>query len=306
MTRCQEALNTIPEIAAWSAITRGKRPEAAGQTLQGMEIALTMNRMVRSKSDPDEDLDDWCYTENNRGNFDKIVTALRVNGLPPTVAFLSGESLDLELQEAWLGSGNLIGTMTYRERSVKKEAAEEIISSIARTEVALAPLWSKFERRVKYFRYPALKLGMDVGRPRKIRAFLKQNSYVEVPATIDPRDDYFSQAYCAALARGGGVCANFVTATFKSLLLDKTIKARETGRRISGHDVKHILMIGANQLTSDLLDEMLKWYKAMGVRFISLEEALQDPFYAVEDVTTRANEIIWETRKEQLSPESNQ
>jgi hypothetical protein len=306
MTRCQEELKTIPEAAALSADARGKRPEISGQPLAGMEIALTINRMVRSKSDPDEDKDDWCYTENKRENFDKIVGALRVNGMPPTVDFVSGESFELDLQEEWLRSGNLIGTMPYRERAVKKEAAEEIISSIGRTEAALAPLWVKFERKVTYFRYPALKLGMDVERPRKIRAFLKQNSYIEVPATIDPRDDYFSQVYCAALARGDSTCASYVTVAFKSLLLDKTIRARGAALKISGHDVKHILMIGANQLTADLLDQLVKWYKAMGVRFISIDEALRDPFYATEDVTNRANEIIWETRRQQLKPDAEQ
>src|SRR5215510_370798 len=239
MTRCQEALNAIPEVTA-SANARGKGAEGAERSLQGMEIALTINRMVRSKPDPDEDRDDWCYTENKRENFDKIVSALRANELPPTVDFLSGESLDQDLQEEWLRSGNLIGSMPFWERPVKKEAADEIISSIARSEAALAPLWGKFERRVKYFRYPALKLGMDVGRPRKIRLFLKHNSYVEVPATIDPRDDRFSQVYCAALARGDVGCANFTTATFKSLLLDKTLKARATAQKLAGRDVKHI------------------------------------------------------------------
>jgi hypothetical protein len=37
----------------------------------------------------------------------------------------------------------------------------------------------------------------------------------------------------------------------------------------------------------------------MGVRFISIDEALGDPFYATEDVTNAANQIIWETRRAQ-------
>ena len=71
-------------------------------------------------------------------------------------------------------------------------------------------------------------------------------------------------------------------------------------RKIAGRDVKQILMIQANQLTSDLLDELLRWYKAMGVRFISIDEALGDVFYATEDVTNTASQIIWETRRAQM------
>jgi Polysaccharide deacetylase len=300
MTQCLEALNTIPEMAAASIRARGKRSVQAEDSVEGMEIALTINRMVRSKVEPDLDQDDWCYTENTPENFQKLLNALKDNGVPPTVDFLAGDSLDQTMQEEWLRSGNLIGSMTYAGWSLKKGPAQDFIDALTRNEQALAPLWSKFERKQKYFRYPSLKLGLDQQRPREIRTFLKQNGYVEVPATIDSRDSYFSQPYCAALARGDKVCANFIAATFKSFMLDKTRKARAAARKIAGRDVKQILMIQANQLTSDLLDELLRWYKAMGVRFISLDDALTDPFYATEDVTTTANQINWETRRAQL------
>ncbi|MFY9573610.1 MAG: polysaccharide deacetylase family protein [Blastocatellia bacterium] len=297
MTRCQHELSTIPEVAAAAHKSRNKGAE---QSLQGMEIALTINRMVRSSVDPDRDQDDWCYTENTRENFHKLLNALKQNDLPPTVDFLAGESLDATVQEEWLASGNLIGSMTYAGSSVKKGNAQDFITTLTRNEQALAPLWGKFERKRKYFRYPGLKLGMDDKRRREIRTFLIQNGYLEVPATIDSRDDDFTQPYCAALARGDQMCAAFITATFKSCLLDKTMKARMAARDIAGRDVKQILMIQANQLTSDLLDELLRWYKAMGVRFISLDEALSDPFYATEEVTNTANQIIWETKRAQL------
>ena len=299
MSRCQEELSTIPEVAAASMKARHKRAEEREESLEGMEIALTMNRMVLSTADPDRDQDDWCYTENNRDSFQKLLNALKTNNMPPTVDFLAGESLEQQLQEEWLKSGNLIGNLTYKGRSPKKGTAQEFIDTLSKNEEELAPLWKKFPRRQKYFRYPSLKLGVDTERPRAIREFLKQNGFVEVPATIDSRDDDFSQRYCAALARGDKVCANFIVATFKSLLLDKTQKARIAARKIAGRDVKQILLINANQLTCDLLEELLGWYKAMGVKFISADEALGDPFYAVDDVTTTANQIKWETKRAQ-------
>ena len=298
MTRCQDELKTIPEVAA-SLKARATEPDDKEGSLSGMEIALTINRKVRSTIDADRDQDDWCYTENTRENFQKLLNALEVNSIPPTVDFLAGESLDLALQEEWLRSGNMIGSLTYKGRSAKRETAQEFIDTLLRNEQELAPLWSSIDRKRKYFRYPSLKLGVNTRRPREISVFLKENGFVEVPATIDARSDYFSQPYCAALARGDKVCANFIAATFKSLLLDKTHKAREAAQKIAGRDVKQIFMIQANQLTSDLLSELLRWYKAMGVRFIPIDEALSDPFYATEDVTYTANQIIWQTRRAQ-------
>lgn len=300
MTRCQDELRSIPEVAA-AAVShkaRGKEPDATEDSLAGMEIALTIDRMVRSTVEPDRDQDDWCYTENTRENFEKLVSALKNNGIPPTVDFLAGESIDMGLQEEWVRGGNLIGSLTFKGRSLKKGTAQEFLDTLSRNEQEFAPLWSKFQRKRKYFRYPTLKLGLDTQRAREIRGFLKQNGFTEVPATIDARGDYFSQPYCAALARGDKVCANFIAATFKSMLLENTQKARAAAQKITGRDVKQILIVQANQLTSDLLDELLRWYKAMGVRFISIDEALVDPFYATEDVTNTASQIIWETKRQ--------
>jgi peptidoglycan/xylan/chitin deacetylase (PgdA/CDA1 family) len=298
MTRCQDELSTIPEVAALSK-ARSKKPEDAEASVSGMEIALTINGMVRSTADPDRDRDDWCYTENTRENFAKLLNALKDNGIPPTIDFLSGDSLDQSLQAEWLSSGNLIGSLTFKGRSPKKGTAQEFIDTLSRNEQELAPLLTRFQQKQKYFRYPALKLGLDTERPREIRAFLRKQGFTEVPATIDSRVDSFSQPYCAALSRGDKVCASFISATFKSILLDKTLKARAAAQNIVGRDIKQILMIKANQLTSDLLDELLRSYKAMGVRFISVDEALTDPFYATEDVTRTASRIIWETKQAQ-------
>src|ERR1044071_1573525 len=79
MPTCKDELNTIPEVAA-SSRSHGKQPdEANSRPLEGMQIALTINRMVRSKIDPDANADDACFTENTRENFEKLVKALKEN-----------------------------------------------------------------------------------------------------------------------------------------------------------------------------------------------------------------------------------
>src|SRR6185436_3796692 len=81
MTRCQEEMTNIPEVAAASVKSRIKKPDDAEDSIKGMEIALTINRMVRTRIDPDRDQDDWCYTENTPENFEKLVNALKENGI---------------------------------------------------------------------------------------------------------------------------------------------------------------------------------------------------------------------------------
>ena len=303
MSKCIEELNNIPEVAA-SLRNHGKQSdEVNSRPLQGMKIALTLNRMVRNKIDPDANADDACFTENTRENFEKLIKALKDNNMPPTVDFIVGHTLDQDLQEEWLRSGNLIGNMTYNRWKPKKGTAQEFIDNIARNEQALAPLWEKFPQKQKYFRYPGLRLDSDAQKVGQIRAYLKQKGFAEVPATIDAKDGLFSQNYCAARARGDQDCANFIKATFKSLLLDKSVKARAVANKIAGHEIKHVLMLRANQLTCDMLGELIAWYKALGAEFITLDEALGDSFYAGETAMHSANTIIDETMREQVSGE---
>ena len=295
MLKCQQELERIPEVAPWLK-ARGKHAEQLeAQPLKDLELALTINRMVRNTIDPEADEDDWCYTENTIENFDKLVDALKQNQMPPTVDFIVGHSLDADIQEAWLRSGNSLGNMTYSRVKPKNSTAKEFIESIDRNEQLLAPLLSKYPSKQKYFRFPGLTLDSDQAKLTQIAAYLKQKGYSVVPATIDAADDFFSQVYCAALARGDHACAALVKSTFRSLLLDKTLAARDVARNLAGAEVKHILMIKANQLTCDMLGELLTWYKALGVRFVSVDEALSDPFYASGNPTAVGNRVIAET-----------
>jgi len=300
MTKCQDELSVIPEVAA-ALKNRTKPDEQGSQPLAGMQVALTVNGLVRSNADPDEDDDDWCYTENTRDNLDKLLAALKQNQMPPTVDFVIGQYMDEELQKEWLSSGNLVGNMTYDRKKSKKKSAQEFIDSVIRNEQDLAPLIEKTQQKRKYFRYPGLRIDPDPQKRAQIHASLKQMGYVEVPATVEARDGLFAQNYCAALARGDQVCANYVRATFQSLLTDKLIKARAAASVIAGQDIKHILLVRANQLTCDSLSELIAVYKSLGVKFVSLDEALQDSFYSSIDAGNLANVVIEETRRAQIN-----
>jgi peptidoglycan/xylan/chitin deacetylase (PgdA/CDA1 family) len=308
LARCVGELNAIPEMAALLKSRSRDNGEARGQSderpFEGMQVALVMSGMIRGHADPDEDLDDWCYTENSPENFDKLVAAIKQNGLPPTVDFISARGMDAALVEQWLRSGNLIGTTSYSRMKARNKSADAraFIDDVARNEALLAPLWEKYPHRARYFRYPRQKTSRDAQKREQIAAYLKERGYTEVIATIDARDSSFAETYCAALAKGEQPCASLVKEHFKTLLLDTTVKAREAGRRAAGYDIKHVLIVGANQLTCDYLSEVLAWYKRLGARFISLADALADPFYSKVDQKGRpvARSITRETTRMQL------
>jgi hypothetical protein len=301
MTKCLEEIDRIPEVSALLK-SQGRENSDQARPLEGLEIALTINGMIRSQSNPEDDIDNWCENENSVANLDKLIAALKDNNLPPTVDFVVGQAIDKVMLERWLRSGNLIGNMTYSRIKAKKSEAQKFIDDIMLNDRTLAPLLEKYPNSKKYFRYPRLKLSRDAQSRDQIKEFLKTSGYTVAMATIEAPDIHFSDIYCAAKARGNENCANLIKQNFKMLLLDTTLKTRTATKNRTGYDVKLILTVGVNQFTCDYLGEVLAWYQTLGARFISLDEALQDPLYSSVDEKGRpvARAILRETRRLQI------
>jgi peptidoglycan-N-acetylglucosamine deacetylase len=301
MAKCLEELGRIPEV---SALLKSQARENTDQPrpLEGLEIALTIDGMILSHSDPVDDIDNWCENENSVANLDKLIAALRDNHIPPTVDFVVGKEIDKKMLERWLQSGNLIGNMTYSRIKVKKSDTQTFIEDVMLNDKTLAPLLEKYPAAKRYFRYPRLKLSRDAQSREQIKEFLKASCYTVAMATIEVPDFRFSDIYCAARARGNETCANFIKQHFKTLLLDTTLKTRTVTKNRTGYDVKLIWTISVNQFTCDYLGEVLAWYQNLGARFISLDEALRDPLYSSVDEKGRpvARAILRETRRMQI------
>jgi hypothetical protein len=305
LSRCMNELNSISTLAALlrsEAKAKNDGPTDA-RPLEGMVIALTINGMARGDDDPESEIDSWCESENGRENFEKLLSALKQNSLPPVVAFVNGRNLDATFAEQWLKSGNLIGNMTYSSMKARRKPAEAFMEDIGRNDQALADLLKKYQPKQRYFRYPRLKMSPDPQAREQVTLYLKQNNYLDVPATIDGRSGRFSEIYCAAQARGDQTCASLVSAHFKKLLLDTTVRARRIAANRAGREVKHILAFKVNQFICDNLADILTWYRGMGARFITLDEALADPLYTTVDETGKsaARAIINKTRRAQLN-----
>lgn len=296
LSTCLKDLNTIREMAALLKTRKHDSEESHGRPFEGLVLALTINGMVMSHVDPEADADDLCFTENTPENLDRLARALETNAMPATVSFIRGRWFDERMQKEWLKRGNLIGSLGYQGLPANRSKAEEFINDVTRNDALLATVWGGRPPARKYFRFPRTRLRRDDREMNAVKAYLKKTGYVLVPTTIDLLDGSFSQLYCSALSRGDQSCVNLIKANFRSLALDTTLRARSIAENIAGHDVKHILVVRANQFTCDNLPELLAWYKSLGARFITLDEALGDPFYSRDD----AGSVPGETRSAQL------
>jgi peptidoglycan/xylan/chitin deacetylase (PgdA/CDA1 family) len=295
LSRCNEELAAVPEAAA---VLKPRTAEQSDpEALKGIQVALTLEGMISLKVDPSADLDDWCYVQNTRENFNKLISTLKEKGMPPTVAFSVGKHLDSTQVVDWLKSGNIVGNMTFDRPKLKKVPLDDFVASIAKEDEFLSKYSKEYPQQKRYFRYPPSKGDRDAAKRPLVSAYLKKQGYLEAPFTVQGRDDRFSQIYCAALARGDQSCANLVKVVFKSVLLEDTIRARKVAASQTGHDLKQVLVVGANQLVLDTLGEILDQLKAMGVTFIPLDQALTDPYYQKADLWEAARRLDRATRR---------
>lgn len=291
-SRCLSELRMIPEIA-YLKKTRGNGSSEAGpDALAGMEIALTFNGLFDTDEHREDDPDEWCSPENGSENLQHLIDALKDHQMPPTVAFVSGERLDRGSAEAWLASGNLMGSLTYSHLKPRKTSVEILLADIVRNDSALKDIWGKRRPSAKYFRFPTLKRIQQDENKQLVNDQLTSLGYKVVPASIYARDVRFAESYCAAEARRDHACLNLIKAEFKSLLLDLTMRARTTAQELTGRDIKHIMLLKATRFTAESLSELLTWYKGMGVKFIPLDEALADPAYSTLDDRGRATSTL--------------
>jgi peptidoglycan/xylan/chitin deacetylase (PgdA/CDA1 family) len=304
MENCLAEFKAMPEV---DGILQSRASAEQGsedpQPFSGMEIALTLNGAIRSTADPDADVDDLCYKQNNVENLRKLIDTLKQNDMPPTVDFVSAKNIDPEMAELWLDSGNLLGNLTYDNRRVIQLGAEDFVADISEADEQLAAIWRKHGQTMKYFRYPAFKRARDDSSRETVERYLSKAGYITVPCTIESMDDRFADIYCKALEEGDKSCASVVKVNYYPVLMDTTLRARSVARELAGRELRQILVLYLNQLTFDTLDQTLAWYRRLGARFISLDQALADPFFKAApgggDPTGRT--IVRAVRDEQMS-----
>jgi hypothetical protein len=93
-----------------------------------------------------------------------------------------------------------------------------------------------------------------------------------------------------------------LAAKVRQAYLDHTFAATAFAETISpkifGREIPQTLLLHANKLNADTLDEMLRRYRERGYRFISLDQAMADPAYATPDtlVTDFGPTWLWRWR----------
>lgn len=215
----------------------------------------------------------------------RMAEVFRAHHVPPVYGFINAgkvenEPSSLAVLTAWKQGGQLFGNHSYAHRNLDETPLDEYLADITRNEALLSTLEAPEVWHV--YRYPYLHEGKELEKRRATRAFLAAHGYRIAEVSIDADDWAFSSPLSRCAAQKNEQAMLKLRAEFIAVHVDELRRMRVLSQRLEGRDIRHIVLLHIGIADADALDGLLTAYEHEGVKWVSLEHAMADPFYAVD------------------------
>jgi len=185
--------------------------------------------------------------------------------------------------EAWVAAGHPLGNHSAHHPDIGRVGLDAYLADVDAGEPLLAELLGPGRERVwKVFRYPYLRQGTDVPSRLALRKALLERQYRIAEVTIDFEDWAYNAPYVRCLRSGDREAVAALDETFLDAAVAQLRWADDMLRRLVGRPVPHVLLLHAGAFDAHILDRLLTAYEKAGVRWVPLDEALEDPVYQRE------------------------
>ena len=208
--------------------------------------------------------------------------------------FVDGEiDARIAILRTWLDAGMELGNHTYSHSSLNQNPLWKFEDDVIRGEAVTRPLLEERKQAMRFFRHPYT----HTGRTREIRdafeSFLSQRGYRVAPFTVENSDWMFDVAYRKALVSGDEELAGRVRVAYLDYTEAMFGYYERRSRELLEREVAQIIVIHANEINAAVMEEFLSRLRRRGYAFVSLEAALEDPAYELEDGFTGAYGPSW-------------
>jgi peptidoglycan/xylan/chitin deacetylase (PgdA/CDA1 family) len=287
--RCALALAGVGALMAWAALAGGAPRGPAA--LPERTVAFTLDDLPASRSGSLDDL---------RTITTGLLAHLRASGIPAT-GFVNEVKLDVPGEEAdrtalltaWLEAGHDLGNHGYSHRRLYDTPLAEFQEDVLRGERVTGRLLAERGRRPRYFRHPTLNTGPDARTKAAFEEFLAAHGYTIAPVTIDNDEYLHAAAYDRARARGDRAGLVRIGRDYLRYMNEVFDFYERISRRLFGREIPQVLLLHANALNAEYLDDLAAIMRARGYRFITLDQALADAAYRTPDAYVGPRGLSW-------------
>ena len=216
----------------------------------------------------------------------QVIRALRQHAVPDVYGFANGGPLqsnpELEgVLRAWRQAGFLLGNHTFSHSDLTRVSTTDYTVDIERNQELLARLLPPGSP--KYFRYPYLHEGNTREKREAIRRWLAARGYTIAQVTVTVEDDWaWNDVYARCVGLGDTPAITRLKSLFLETALSRLAAFEDLSVRLFRRPIKHILVAHISAFEALMLGDLLAAYRAAGIRFISLQEAVQDSAYTID------------------------
>ncbi|MGF7151255.1 peptidoglycan/xylan/chitin deacetylase (PgdA/CDA1 family) [Sphingomonas zeicaulis] len=197
----------------------------------------------------------------------------------PATGFVNGANVEpgsAEVLAAWKAAGLPLGDHTFNHRGLSKVGAAAFIAEIDANASFLLS-------QPKRFRYPFLDEGEQLEDRDEVRAALAERGYKIAAVTMSFADFAYNVPYARCVTQGNEAAIADLESRYLDAARADAARARFNAKTVARREVPQVLLLHIGAFGARMLPRLLEQYRALGFRFVTLDEAQHDPFYAATD-----------------------
>lgn len=242
-----------------------------------------------------------CDDEALRSFTVQLLEAMEEAGIDEATGFVNAskrcdsqsEAFFAEILGLWLEAGHELGNHTWSHQDLNTLTANEFETEITRGEEILRRTVEHHGGRLRWFRYPYLHTGDTARKKRAVEEILGRLEYKNAPVTLDNSEWVYAAAYSDAIKAGDEELMVKLADSYIDYMEETLIHFEKLSLDLLGYQLRHVLLLHANELNAATLPRLAAMFKQRGYRFISLAEALKDPAYGQADEYVSTNGVSW-------------
>lgn len=251
---------------------------------QSRKIAITFDDLPYAQ----DDRDDLALERRTTNAMTAAVKKHRV----PSVAFVNENKVifhagqidaHVALLNQWMDAGAELGNHNFGHVGLTATPLEQSKDAVIQGEPIIRRLMQQRGMKLRYYRHPMMQTGTTPEIKAAFDRFLTDRGYTVAPFTIEDSDWTFSNAYGRAREKKDNALRARVREAYLAYFDQMMDWFEQVAQDTFGRDIAHIIIIHADEINGDCLEELLTRLKKRGYTFISLDEALRDPAYQNAD-----------------------